>query len=85
MGSQLLVSLSALSAGQAVLPRHILSPSGTDFCQRPSESYRQVRLKGLDKVGKKVHYLIGSRTRHLPASNIVPQPLRYCVPPLLWW
>jgi hypothetical protein len=39
-----------------------------------------VRPEGLGKL-KKLTELIGSRTRDLPACIIVPQPLRYGVPP----
>jgi hypothetical protein len=38
-----------------------------------------VRPKGLSK-SEEIH-LIGTRSRDLPACSIVPQPLRYCVPP----
>jgi hypothetical protein len=38
-----------------------------------------VRPEGLGKL-KKLFYLMGSRTRYLPACTIVPQPLRYSVP-----
>jgi hypothetical protein len=37
-----------------------------------------VRPKGLGKL-EKIH-LIGTRSRYLPASSIVPQPLCYRVP-----
>jgi hypothetical protein len=40
-----------------------------------------VRPEGLGKL-KKIH-LIGARSRDLPVCSIVPQPLRYRVPPFL--
>jgi hypothetical protein len=39
-----------------------------------------VRPEGLGKL-EKIHF-IGTRSRDLPVCNIVPQPLRYCVPQL---
>jgi hypothetical protein len=41
-----------------------------------------VRSEGLGKL-KKFNYLIGSRSRDLPACGISPQPLRYRVPNVL--
>jgi hypothetical protein len=43
-----------------------------------------VQLEGLRKLEKKkLIHLIGSGTRDLPSSNIVPQPLCYLVLPML--
>jgi hypothetical protein len=33
-----------------------------------------VRPEGIDKLKEKINYLIGNRTRNLPACSIVPQP-----------
>jgi hypothetical protein len=37
-------------------------------------------MEGLGQLKKFIHF-IGSQTRDLPACRVVPQPLRYCVPP----
>jgi hypothetical protein len=73
--------LSALRAGRTLLPINItFSASGTHFCYRQNEPQGPVRPEGLDKL-KKFIYLFGSRTRNLPVCSLVPQPLRYRVPP----
>jgi hypothetical protein len=41
------------------------------------------RPEGTGKLEKKIH-LIGTRSSDLPACSIVPQPLRYRVPPFIW-
>jgi hypothetical protein len=46
-----------------------------------SEPQGLVRPKGVGKL-KTFIYLVGFGTRDLPACSTVPQPIRYCVPPL---
>jgi hypothetical protein len=50
------------------------------LCWRLSKPQGLVPQEGLGKLKEFIH-LIGSRTRDLPACSIVPQPLRYRVPP----
>jgi hypothetical protein len=58
------VRFSALRTGPAVLPRNIISVSGTHFCYRLTKP--------------QLNYLIEIRTRYLPACSIVPQSLLSC-------
>jgi hypothetical protein len=60
--------LSVLRAGRT-LPLVLISIRGR------VDSRAIMRLEGLGKL-EKIH-LIGTRSRDLPACNIVPQPLRY--------
>jgi hypothetical protein len=57
------------------------SASDTHFYWRLSEPQGRVRPEGLGKLKKSID-LMGSRTDSLPACSIVPQPLRYRMPPL---
>jgi hypothetical protein len=61
--------------------KYYFSASGTHFCWRLSKSQGLVWPEGLCKLKELIHF-IGSRTRDLPACSIVPEPLRYHVPPV---
>jgi hypothetical protein len=70
VGSEMAVRLSDLRAGRRLSPTKI---PGTYF------SYRLSRPQGHSAAGRirlieKSNYLIGNRTRDLPACSIVPQP-----------
>jgi hypothetical protein len=56
---------------------------GTHFCwrlSRPQNHSAAGRIRSIEKSND----LIWSRTRDLPACSIVPQPIRYRVPPFLF-
>jgi hypothetical protein len=61
------VSLSALRASRAVLPRYIFSVSDTHFSSRLSKPQGLVRLERLSKLKKKKQWLTGIRTRDRPS------------------
>jgi hypothetical protein len=64
------VRLSALSVGRSLPPGRFL----VLFSVRGSVDPRDiVRLEGLGQL-KKSNYLVGNRTRNLPACSRVPQP-----------
>jgi hypothetical protein len=63
------VRLSALSAGLA-LPSEIFS--GSHFCQRLSKPQAHGAAERSMYI-QKIIYLIGTRTRDLPACSIAPQ------------
>jgi hypothetical protein len=70
------------------LPSRYYSPvtiltcvSGANLCYGLSKHYGLARPQGLGKLVE-FNYLIRSRTRDLPACNIVLQPLRYRALPL---
>jgi hypothetical protein len=67
------VRLSSLRTGHVLLPRNII------FLLLVLISFRGLVL--LEELGKlhKLIYLIGFRTRDLPACSIVSQPLHYRV------
>jgi hypothetical protein len=76
VGSQMAVSLSALRAGRPLPSRKI---PGIHLCWRLS------RTQGHSAAGKsrsieKIQ-LIWTRTHDLPTCSIVPQQIRYRVPP----
>jgi hypothetical protein len=77
----MVVRLSALSAGNALLPRNIYILFLVLISVRGSVNSRGlVRLEGFDKLKKKqFNNLIGNQTYYLPTCNIVPQPLCYSV------
>jgi hypothetical protein len=56
--------------------KHYFPASGPHFCYRLSKRHDLVRPEGLGELKKKTYYLIGSRTRDLPACSTVPQPLQ---------
>jgi hypothetical protein len=76
------VSLSALPAGLRYSSETLFYCFGTRFCWRLSKPQGLVRPEGLGTLIKTIR-LIESRTLDLPACSLVPQPLRYRVPPLI--
>jgi hypothetical protein len=64
------VRLSALRAGRPLLPRKI---PGTHFCYRLSRAQGHCATGRIRSI-EKLNYLIGNRTRDLPACSTVPQP-----------
>jgi hypothetical protein len=56
------------------------SVCATHFCKTPSKPQGLVRQQELNKFKKFIH-LMTPRTRNLPDCSILPQPLRYRVPP----
>jgi hypothetical protein len=54
--------------------------SGSHLYYRLSKTHGLVRREGLGTLKKFIH-LIRSRTRNFPTWGLVPQPLRYRVPP----
>jgi hypothetical protein len=70
----MVVRLSALRTGRALLTRNIMSDSGTHFCYRLSKRQGLVRPDGLGKL-KKFFHLIGLQ----PATfRLGTQCLNHC-------
>jgi hypothetical protein len=68
------VRLSASCASRAVLPRNIfISVSGNDFCQGLSKRQGLVRLVGLGKLVKVIHFF-ETQARDLSALALTTTP-----------
>jgi hypothetical protein len=69
VGPQLAVRLSALHAGRSLTPRRFLVLISVRGRVDPHGRSAAGRIRSIEKSS----YLIGNRTRDLPACSIVPQ------------